>query len=735
MLSGIANATWGAGARLDGRRLLAGPRFISAVAWLSATAAFIAQVEATGAWLTLPVVAGFGLGAIARARRLAIFLALVPLAFWGYARLRIDYAGSDDISKLPRARACVFQARVVSVAGGPSASITRALVAPYEALFPANRRVSGLMMLTIRGSRAVAAGDHIEVKAHLIAPSEKRYPWEFDSRAYFRRCGVHSLAAAPAADVKVLMAPRHRSQESTAGVHDLLRWFGQCLDDTRSRVISVHHRYIGGVEGDLLSAMVLGDRAVSLDPGLKDRFRDAGLSHLLAASGFNLTIVVAMTWWIGQCIVRIPLAANALCFLSMLMFVCLAGPSPSVMRAALMCSLVLAGRCLFRSPGVTSSLAVALLITLSLDPSSIIDVGLQLSYLATFGIVCGAQALSAWMTPAKPVAAVKWFVEAVAVVLVAQLSILPLQLTYFFQVGLLFLPANLLVVLAVPMATALGFVSSASVLNESTAGLASPMTAFLDWLASYPVRWILFVVDCISRVESSKLTVGPPPLLASVGYFAAFLIFLLCLRHRSYRRSSLCLLLAAAAALLWRAPLPPLTVATFPGALVIIDANRHSVCLGDCSGKSAARFLSYNGVKISSANQENFKVRVSGAWTTVESVSPPASVLVGWPAADWQPPETIPAKLAALVILGKGEPSAGKKATASMYWHAWKIARENHADWLVLDSACRGRSAKADWPDEQPAGPGRTSVAFLGGHAVVLTSTDHTPLRLRPYSP
>src|SRR4030095_7894312 len=149
------------------------------------------------------------------------------------------------------------------------------------------------------------------------------------------------------------------------------------------------------------------------------------------------------------------------------------------MRAALMCSLVLAGRCLFRSSSVTAALAVALMVTLSLDPSAIVDAGLQLSYVATFGIICGAQALAAWMTPARPPAVLRWFVEAVAVVLVAQFSILPLQLTYFFQVGVLFLPANLLVALAVPIATALGFVSTACILNQSTVVLVAPIAASL----------------------------------------------------------------------------------------------------------------------------------------------------------------------------------------------------------------------------------------------------------------
>jgi len=119
----------------------------------------------------------------------------------------------------------------------------------------------------------------------------------------------------------------------------------------------------------------------------------------------------------------------------------------------------------------------------------------------------------------------------------------------------------------------------------------------------------------------------------------------------------------------------------------------------------------------------------------VESVSPATSILVGWPGADWQPPDTIPPKLAAVVILRKKEPSTGKRATASLYFHAWEIASESHADWLVIDSTSRRRSLKAGWSDAQPAGFDPPALAFLGGQAVVLASTNANPLRLRPYRP
>ena len=201
---------------------------------------------------------------------------------------------------------------------------------------------------------------------------------------------------------------------------------------------------------------------------------------------------------------------------------------------------------------------------------------------------------------------------------------------------------------------------------------------------------------------------------------------------RRHRRVSLSLLLVAFVALLWRAPLPPLTVAAFPGAIVIIDAHRQAICLGDCSGKSLARFLSYNGVKPGPGKANNFKVRASGVWTTVESASPPASILVGSPGLRWQPPDTIPPRLAALVILREDEQAARNRSASDLYGAAWDFARENHADWLVFDSTSGGRSRRLGRWREPRATPNLPSVAFLGGHPFVLTSGNDDPARLRP---
>ncbi|HEY9870602.1 MAG TPA: ComEC/Rec2 family competence protein [Candidatus Obscuribacterales bacterium] len=632
--------------------LLLGPRLLVMVALLAGSGATIGAAGLPAGWLALPVLFGLVPAAFARLKHLAVALALVPLAAWSYAGLRTPHPGPGDLSRAIAAGACVFRAEVLRSLPSSASSAT-VLVAPYEVLFPGRRAASGLALLTVVGAGPpFAGGEHIEVKACLRSPEPRYYPWQFDSKAYLQRRGIFCLARADRSQVKLLSCDPDQARRKSSG-----SWLVGMIEQARARLISHHRRYAGELEGDLLSAMVLGDRAVELPDTLKQRFRDAGLSHLLAASGFNLTIVVGMTWWGSRRVFRSSRLVHMCCFASILLFVALAGPAPSVLRAALMCSLVLLARCLYRSPSVMGALACALLVTLLLDPFAITDVGLQLSYVATIGIVYGSRATARRIGRIATITLPGWLAEAIAVVLVAQFSILPLQLSYFFQFGMLFLPANLLVAPAVPAVTALGFVSSACVLHEPTASLLGPLAAVLDGLAAYGLRWMLYVAGLVSGVESSKLTIGCPPLWSVLLYYGAFFTLLATVRRERHRLLAACLFLGAAGALLKPAPLPPLMVAVFSQAVVVVNQNRDAVCVGDSGHKAVRRFLAYHGIKAQQAGYGSLGVRSCGSIRVIDSSVPAVSLVLASPGAG-QPEnhQVLPAAQAVIVTSNANQP-------------------------------------------------------------------------------
>ena len=223
---------------------------------------------------------------------------------------------------------------------------------------------------------------------------------------------------------------------------------------------------MGPRRGGVLAALVLGSAQVQLPEDLRQAFRVAGLSHALAASGFHLSVLLgsvlmlARRWPPG---LRLPLAGMAL-----LLFVCLAGAQPSVVRAVLMAAIAL----LIRESGHHSRPVGVLVLTLSgmllLHPAWARSIGFQLSAAATAGLILTAprleQAVQGWLPDRCRAAA-----TALSIPLAALFWTLPLQLLHFGAMPLscppIWSPLPLLTPLAMPSALlVLGAAISAAVL-------------------------------------------------------------------------------------------------------------------------------------------------------------------------------------------------------------------------------------------------------------------------------
>ncbi|RNM13844.1 ComEC/Rec2 family competence protein [Nocardioides pocheonensis] len=232
----------------------------------------------------------------------------------------------------------------------------------------------------------------------------------------------------------------------------------------------------------LVPALVDGD-----DGGLADDlaadFRTAGLTHLLAVSGTNLTLIVGfllvMARWCG---VR-AYGLVAVGVIGVVGFVLLARTEPSVLRAAVMGSVALLGLGPRGRERGARALGVAVLVLLLVDPWLARSAGFALSVCATAGILVLAppwrDALGHWLP--------RWAAEAVAVPLAAQLACTPLVAAISGQVSLVAVGANLAVAWAVGPATVLGLVGG--VLAVAWAPLGQVVAAPAGWSAA----WIIAV--------------------------------------------------------------------------------------------------------------------------------------------------------------------------------------------------------------------------------------------------
>lgn len=546
-------------------------------------------------WLCAPVaVFGFACAFQGKRKELAYFLTILPFLFWAYALWRQPRPAPGDLSELIGQGQISLRAHVSEIYNSNTTATTRALIAANRLTGPVSRPLCGKCVLTVVGAAdALKEGQAIELRCRVNAPPAPAAPWDFDYGIYLRRRGIFSV---------VRCSPASLNGQATALDGDKMDiWqgfqstFTQLMKSCREHLLAVHQMFAGQEEGALLQSMVLGDRSVKLPDSIVGKFRDVGLSHVLAASGFNVTVVTGVTWWASRFIFRSSLICHGLSFAALLLYVGLAGPSASVLRAALMCAFVLCARLSNRSLYVPAALAAALVITLALDPGAAFDVGLQLSYAATASIVFGARSLSArlrnWMLllPA-------WMAESVAVIIMAQAGVLPIQLFYFKQIGLLFLPANLFAMPLVSLVTVGGFISSAVVIFDWFNLFTNSIVFILDRLCIWPLRAILSLVDFLSSCLQAKLHLVPPACGTVAVYYVILTSAVSLLNSKKLSVLSVILSLLAVFVITWHPKRPALTIASFPRTLAVVTASGEVAVLGDTGTEELMRFLSFEGI-------------------------------------------------------------------------------------------------------------------------------------------
>lgn len=265
----------------------------------------------------------------------------------------------------------------------------------------------------------------------------------------------------------------------------------------RGRFAAAVRRALPPEQADMLPALVLGDTSAVTAETNRD-FRAAGMTHLMAVSGANVTIVCAAVLFSARVIG--PRAAVALAGLTLVAFVVVVQPTPSVLRAAVMGAIALVGMLSARRRQAIPALCAAVLMLLAIAPQLAVDVGFALSVVATAALVVIAprwsRRLAARGCP-KPLA------DALAIAAAAHAVTAPLVAGVSGRVSLVAVAANLAAAPVIAPITVLG--SAAAVLS-----VAWPSGAQLLIRFSGPeVWWVVRVARWSAGVPASTVPVPP----------------------------------------------------------------------------------------------------------------------------------------------------------------------------------------------------------------------------------
>lgn len=306
----------------------------------------------------------------------------------------------------------------------------------------------------------------------------------------------------------------------------------------------------------LLPGLVVGDTS-RVPPDLDDAFRATDLTHLLAVSGSNLTIVLALL--IGPphlatraerrgLAPRLGLSLRGTAVVGgaiALAFVVVCRPEPSVLRAAVCGLITLLAIGTGRRRSLLPALAAAVLLLVLYDPWLARSYGFLLSVLATGALLLLAPRWSAALRRRRVPPRIA---EVIAAAAAAQAVCAPVVAVLAARVGLVAVPCNLLAELAVGPATVLGFAALAA------APVVLPVARALAWCAGWPAGWIAGVARTGAGLPGAEF--AWPGGWSGGLMLAVVLVVLVVVGRPLLRRPWLCALCALAMLLVVCRPAP-----------------------------------------------------------------------------------------------------------------------------------------------------------------------------------
>ena len=282
---------------------------------------------------------------------------------------------------------------------------------------PPGMRVAG----TLPGFPVVVPGDRVTLGGSLRAP-----PMDDPYGDYLQRIGVQAT----------IRVSRMRVEPPTSDLERSL----EGLRRTADRALRLA---LPEPEAGLASSILIGLRD-RVDRDLSAAFTAVGATHVVAISGWNIAIIATtLAALAGRLARRRRVLLTALAILGYVIFV---GPSPSVVRAAGMAGVVMLARELGRPSRAAAAIGWAVVGLLIADPRLVVDVGFQLSALATVGLIAWGTPFTdrlSGSTPGRPRA---WLAESLGVSLAAQLATLPIVVLAFGRLSLISPIVNLGVV-------------------------------------------------------------------------------------------------------------------------------------------------------------------------------------------------------------------------------------------------------------------------------------------------
>ncbi|MGK7884485.1 MAG: ComEC/Rec2 family competence protein [Crocosphaera sp.] len=355
------------------------------------------------------------------------------------------------------------------------------------------KTVTGKLYVTLPTQEVtlISRGQTLIIEGNLYKPRSPKNPGAFNFKKYLEKKG--SFAGLKGAKIVFI------------GDKNQWGW-----TNIRNRIINGFTDALGKENGLVISSMILGRSAVDLSPETRDLFVNIGLSHVLAASGFHVALLLGIIFWITQSLS--PSKKLIIGVIILIFYVGLTGIQPSILRAALMGSSILIGQVLERKTNTLGALLVSGFLLLFINPLWIWDLGFQLSFLATFALLVTSPVIEKKLDFLPPKLA-----GMIAVPVAVSIWTSPLIMYIFHSFSFYIIPFNIFATPLIMLLVIGGIISAIFILISPNLGIF--IAKFLFW----PLQILLQSAQQIPQLKLSAFAVGQISLITLVIVYSILL--------------------------------------------------------------------------------------------------------------------------------------------------------------------------------------------------------------------
>ncbi len=372
--------------------------------------------------------------------------------------------------------------------------------------------VNEQVLITARPYPRYEYGQNLKIYGEIKLPQN---PEGFDYRSYLAKDDIFTVS----------YYPEISQSNLNLGLYEKIKiGFFRGIFKVKNAFEASINRSVHEPNAAFINGILLGSRA-EIPTDIKNDFSRTSTTHILAISGYNITIISMIISWFFLFFFRRPVAFW-FSVAGIFVFTILTGAQASVVRAAIMGILVLLAQREGRLSDPRNALVLTGALMVFLSPQILrYDVGFQLSFAATIGLIYVAPLIKRYF---EKLPGFFNFRETFVMTLSAQFFVLPLLIYYFKNLSLVSLPANIIVLPLVPFAMLLGALT----------GVAGLILPFLGRLIGY-FAWL------VSAFELGVIKLFAKPSWAAVSIqfnwyavilaYAAILYFLIWLNRRDKR--------------------------------------------------------------------------------------------------------------------------------------------------------------------------------------------------------